>query len=188
LVDNGRYQRDCEFISEKRGNNDYNRLRIGLRVSRMEKRYRAGIVEKTAHDTNFGKSTLYEYQAVWLLLWQWRGYSARRTFDELPWLTHTHLRKATVLPFEDALEAIEAIISGDIDFDRTIAEKGGEIDYPMDPDTFQVYINWRLGKPLPKRPLFNKTGYGYELLELVQRLSGGWLHKRVQMTVREMEE
>lgn len=154
----------------------------------MTKDYGAGIIEKTAHNTNVSRTSLYEYQAVWMFVWRWKGYSARRIFDDLPDVTHTHYRMAVVLSYEDAIDAIEAIGNGDDEFDRVIAEKGGTIDYPMDTDTFGVYVKWRQGKPLPNKPLFNKTGYGYELLELFKQESPAWINKRLQWVIREMQE
>jgi hypothetical protein len=179
LSDNGQYESDCEWIAARRGHLDHNRLRIGLRLARMDKRYGAGVVEAVARDTSFGRSTLYEYQAVWMFLWQWRGFSARRIFEDCPTLTYTHLREVLRLPFEDRIDALEAAQVGDDRFETVI---------PMTPDAFKVYLDKLTGKTTPAKPLFDTQGWAHEVVSLLMREAGRWAKNKVRIIVREVEE
>lgn len=178
------YEREVEWWRIKRGRSDRDKIRMGCRLARRtrKKEYGAGIIKAIASEANFSKSSLYEYRNTWDFLWKWKGFSARRIFDDYPYLSYTHIRDALALPFEDACDALHEIIpNGDDDYPMF------NNSLPMSTDAFAEYVRQRLGKPTPKKALFDKKGLGQDVVRDLYDKYAEWTDKQIRVTVTEVE-
>ena len=177
------YETTVGWLMDNRESSDYKRLRIGVRIARMEKRYGSAVVPKLATDSGFGRSTLYEYQAVFLFVFRWLGFSAVRIFDNYPHITHSHLRQVIRkgIQHEIGVLMLRAIADGD--------ENYPEFDdsLPMSPEAFGVYVSKRLGKDVPPSELFRFEGRGIEAHTQYMARHFGWEKKRVRIVVNEID-
>jgi hypothetical protein len=156
-----------ERFYTRREQGDVTRLRDGVALARLDKRYGAGVVDRLAVDSNNSKSTLYERQAVWCFYFRGVGNSARGILRERPELTYTHLREAMKLAdYEEAMDALDAVAFGD---QRTGYEHFND-SLPMTTDTFALYIAQRLGKAVPEKPIFDGTGALWQVMSNIRRM------------------
>lgn len=174
MSDNGRLEAHTDWLRAQREAGDLSRLRVGVRVARLmrESMYGEGVVRELARDAGYGRSTLYEYADVMRFLVAWQGLSARRTFENHPMLTYSHLRRA--MRITDFEERIDALLQSEVE--------------GLTPDEFGVYVSKLLGKTVPAPPLAEFQGWYTEVnrawLTLRARLAG----KRVKVTIRELQE
>lgn len=157
---------------------DYINLRRGCALLRLERKAGWGAVRRAAIANHAGKSTYNEYKNVWAFIWQWRGMSARRIFDDFPELTYTHLRIARRLPFEDAIDVLMAVGEGDPAYP--------DLDIPMTPDTMQLYIALKSGEDIRGAVLFDEQGGAEEVLRDLRTRAQELGNQPVRVTIREL--
>lgn len=146
------------------------KIRAGIRVARLEKRYGDGTVETIAQDAGYSDKTLYARQNVSVFLVAWCSampehniFSVRRFFDEHPGINYTHIRIAVPSErkkwdFEQAIEALLAVENGDPAWDAYEARHHRTVSLPMPTETFGRYLTWLRGGT-PSSPIFRKRGH-----------------------------
>lgn len=183
-TDDGYYMRQVERMSKRREDRDTIRIRDGIAVAKLDKRYGAGIVEQLAADTNNSKSYLYMCQQVWCFYFRPdRQMSMRRLLRDFPELTFNHLRVAMRFKdYDTAIEALGMVFVGDPrlpEFDRSL---------PMTVDTFTVYANKRLGHSVPPKPLFDLSGSAWQVIHQFRERFKSAPTKKLRVQVWDLDE
>lgn len=166
--DGGRFEHELDYLRSIRESGDNGRVKAGLRAARLSrtKRYGAGVIKALALGSGYKKATLYEYAGIARFLVRVYGWSARRTFDDHPALTYSHIRIAASLEdIEDSIMVLEHV------------ERRG-----TSPDRLAVLVARWKGKRIVL-PLFDERGPIHEVLAMLARVSGKWNGAvRVQIT------
>lgn len=183
--DNGYLERQGERFALRRSEEDTNRIRDGVALARLDKRYGAGVVEAIAERSNRSKSTLYQRQQVWCFYWRGLdpqvGNSTRRILRERPELTYTYLREAMKLgEYELAIRALGIVGIGDPRFPGL-----GNIDTA---DSFAVYIAKLRGKYVRPKPMFDKSGSVFQVLEAIRKVMFRQPDKKVRIQMWDLDE
>lgn len=167
MIDKTRFERDCSYLHTKQQRDDISNLRKGTRIYHMHLRYGAGTIEAVSNEMNISKNSGYDYTRVAEFLWRWKRFRAWLVFEDHPALSYTHLREATLLEFESAIDAL------------VHAETIG-----MTPSEFYYYVGELGGKPKQGKPLFKQRGLGVEVLRNLQTFAPSWAGQEVEITVK----
>ena len=194
---------DAECLSKWRVDEDYWKIRTGIRVARMlnDAEYGDGRIDQIAHDAGYTDSTLYARKDVAVFAMAWLSavpgcsiFSARRISECFPEITYTHVKMA--LPserrnwgFEDACDALMAIMDGDPSWDAYEKAHDGVVILPMTTRTFGRYLTYkRKGRPRTP-PIFSARGKPLWLLKQAWGELWRWqMHageKEVEVIIRE---
>jgi hypothetical protein len=148
-------QHASRWLKAVRTNEDTWRFRAGLRVARTERGYGTNAIARLSDETHISKSALYERSNVSMLALCWRGWAARRVFDDFPTLTYTHFRIA-LRSFDHVDDQIDALLMA--------------VELAASPEWFAVLIGAWLGHNIPPRVQFDERGKLGDILRRLHRL------------------